>query len=92
MKGNILSANLCCCLLLSVVEPSQTRKAGFAGKNQNTRPESNLEKLLHELEKCDWKTTEKQKMRSRNAEQGQVAPKQREMSRHFEKIKLQLRE
>ena len=60
--------------------------------HQNTRPERNLEKLLHELKKCDWKTVETQKMRSINAEQGQAAPKQRKVSRHFEKFKLLLRE
>ena len=29
LKSNILSANLLCCCCLSVVEPSQTRKAGI---------------------------------------------------------------
>ena len=32
--------------------------------NTRTRPERNLEKLEHEPEKCDWKTTDTQKMRS----------------------------
>ena len=34
LKSNILSSNLLCCCL-SVVEPSQTRKAGFAGNKRD---------------------------------------------------------
>ena len=43
-------------------------------EHQNTGPESNLEKLLHELAKCDWKTTETQKMRSRKYRVGPSGP------------------
>ena len=43
-------------------------------ENQNTRPESSLEKLLHELEKFDWKTTETQKMRSKKCRAGPSGP------------------
>ena len=38
--------------------------------NTRTRPEGNLEKLEHEPEKCDWKTTDTQKMRSRKCRTG----------------------
>ena len=38
--------------------------------NTRTRPERNLEKLEHEPEKCDWKTTDTQKMRSRKCRTG----------------------
>ena len=38
--------------------------------NTRTRPERNLEKLKHEPEKCDWKTTDTQKMRSRKCRTG----------------------
>ena len=38
--------------------------------NTRTRPERNLEKLEHEPEKCDWKTTDTQKMRSRKCRAG----------------------
>ena len=62
-------------------------------EHQNTGPESSLEKLLDELEKCDWKenygNTENDQ---ENAEQGQMAPRQREVGRHFEKFKVEMRE
>ena len=38
--------------------------------NTRTRPERNLETLEHEPEKCDWKTTDTQKMRSRKCRTG----------------------
>ena len=38
--------------------------------NTRTRPERNLEKLEHQPEKCDWKTTDTQKMRSRKCRTG----------------------
>ena len=38
--------------------------------NTRTRPERNLEKLEHEPEKCDWKTTDTQKMKSRKCRAG----------------------
>ena len=38
--------------------------------NTRTRPERNLEILKHEPEKCDWKTTDTQKMRSRKCRTG----------------------
>ena len=43
-------------------------------ENQNTGPVSSLEKLLHELDKCDWKTTEAQKMISRKCRAGPSCP------------------
>ena len=43
-------------------------------ENQNTGPESSLEKLLHELEKCNWITTETQKMRSKKCRAGPSGP------------------
>ena len=46
-------------------------------EHQNTRPERNLEKLEHEPEKCVWKTTGTQKMRSRRCRAG---PKDATMS------------
>ena len=38
--------------------------------NTRTRPERNLETLEHEPKKCDWKTTDTQKMRSRKCRTG----------------------